>query len=136
MPHIEADLSEKRQTLILTLILWQLGFLGLTFVIFIFLTHKIAGPLYKLTQYLSAFNRGENYGKLKFRGGDYFPELADEYNKAMEKIIGTYHHDAAFLSEANEYLGKLTENLSDGEKIKVEKIRDKLSLIQNRYLQD
>lgn len=51
----------------------------------IYLSHRIAGPLYRLTQHL--LNAGPlDLEKVKFRKGDYFKELEDAYNKFVEKM--------------------------------------------------
>jgi len=52
----------------------------------IFLSHKVAGPLYRMNRYLEE-NRGSNTSEeLKFRKDDYFPELADNFNKYIEEL--------------------------------------------------
>ena len=45
------------------------------------LSHKIAGPVYRIQAYLQTLYRdGEPPGKLKFRDGDFFPEVAELVN--------------------------------------------------------
>jgi hypothetical protein len=49
------------------------------------LSHKIAGPVYRIQSYLKAIRReGEPVRKLKFRDGDFFPEVADLVNGLVE----------------------------------------------------
>jgi hypothetical protein len=55
-----------------------LGFLGLR------LSHRVAGPVYRVTQDMLAFAKGEPARKIRFRKGDYFPELADAYNEQLD----------------------------------------------------
>ena len=46
----------------------------------IFISHRVAGPLYRMHRYFVE-NRGKNFEKkLSFRQGDYFVELADAFN--------------------------------------------------------
>lgn len=49
------------------------------------LSHRMAGPLYRLRIYLEQEIRGEAKQPLKFREGDYFVEIADLVNRALEK---------------------------------------------------
>ena len=49
------------------------------------LSHKIAGPVYRIQSYLQCLYReGEPPGKLKFRDGDFFPEVADLVNGLVQ----------------------------------------------------
>ena len=49
------------------------------------LSHKIAGPVYRIQSYLkSLYLEGEPPGKLKFRDGDFFPEVADLVNGLVQ----------------------------------------------------
>ena len=41
----------------------------------LFISHKIAGPFFRLTNMLK--NKDENLKNVKFRPGDFFPEVAD-----------------------------------------------------------
>lgn len=66
-------------------------FLGISVFIFIvlsvgglILSHKVAGPLYRLTQYLKQ-NSPKSAIPLKFRKGDYFPEIEEAFNEFIKK---------------------------------------------------
>ena len=48
------------------------------------LSHKVAGPLYRLTKHLQGHNRG-NITPVKFRKGDYFPEIEEAFNEFLKK---------------------------------------------------
>ena len=48
------------------------------------LSHKVAGPLYRLTKHLQGHNRG-NITPVKFRKGDYFPEIEEAFNDFLKK---------------------------------------------------
>ena len=50
----------------------------------IFLSHQIAGPLYRLTQHLKSHKKNENVPALKFRKGDYFPEIEEAFNEFIK----------------------------------------------------
>jgi hypothetical protein len=48
------------------------------------LSHKVAGPLYRLTKHLQGHDRS-NITPLKFRKGDYFPEIEESFNEFLKK---------------------------------------------------
>src|SRR5580704_15178127 len=54
-----ANLREKRQEIIEWLVFLQVVFMGLTGVVSLFLSHRIAGPLYKLRQFMAKVRNGE-----------------------------------------------------------------------------
>jgi len=49
------------------------------------LSHKIAGPVVRIQLYLeSLYSEGTPPGKLKFRDGDFFPEVAELINELLD----------------------------------------------------
>ena len=50
----------------------------------LFLSHKVAGPLYRLTEHL----KNSNFQEIKpvqFRKGDYFPEVEEAFNEFIKR---------------------------------------------------
>lgn len=127
------DLEKQKTALVYTLIFWQLGFTALVFIISIFFSHKIAGPLYKLKQFLGNIRQGQNIGKLTFRQGDYFQDLAEEYNQAFSKIQENHRKDFVYLNEVSAYLNNLALIVPEDKKAVISEINQRLSEIQNRY---
>ena len=62
----------------------------LQFVLFnataIFLSHRIAGPLYRLQRHLEEVAEGKEPKDVKFRKGDYYQQLAEACNKLMARM--------------------------------------------------
>ena len=125
--------NEKRQLILLFLGLWQLGFTLMIFIACIIFSHKIAGPLYKLVKYFKLIQDGENPGKLFFRKGDYFPEVADEFNNAFNNLHEKHQNDFAYISEVNAYLHNLSMIVPEDKKVVLTEINKKLTDIQNRF---
>ncbi len=50
------------------------------------LSHRVAGPLYRLKQEMLRTAHGGEVTRLKFRDGDYFNDVADAYNEQMTEI--------------------------------------------------
>ena len=51
----------------------------------ILISHKIAGPLYRLTRETAKVSEGENIQEIKHRKGDFFPEVYTAVNKLVKK---------------------------------------------------
>jgi len=50
------------------------------------ISHRVAGPLYRLRQHLLAVARGETTNDVKFRDGDFFLDLQAACNQVMGKL--------------------------------------------------
>jgi sensor histidine kinase YesM len=79
-------LYEARTQILHLLIVLQALFMLITFLISIFTSHRIAGPVYKLMQYMRGAAKGRLTPDLHFRKGDHFSELADEYNLMVKGV--------------------------------------------------
>lgn len=64
----------------------QVVLLSLSLLISIFMSHKIAGPLYKLRKAIAEARAGNLDLRIQFRQKDYFQELAPEFNTLMDSI--------------------------------------------------
>ncbi len=82
-----AGLEKTRSDLLWLLVLMQGILIILTFLVSIFMSHKIAGPLYRLRKFFQEARTGNIEQRLRFRKGDYFPELAEDYNGMMEGVM-------------------------------------------------
>lgn len=50
------------------------------------ITHRAAGPLYRLCQHLNALADGKTVGPLKFRKDDFFQEIVEPFNRMLERF--------------------------------------------------
>lgn len=132
-PTDSGTLQENRKTLLMLLGIIQLGFLGLIFVICIFISHKIAGPIYKLQKYLRGIREGGPITNLWFRNGDNFPEVAEEINETMEYFVQQRQDDFAYLEEVSSYIANLSLVVPEDKKPVLNEILSKLAEIQARY---
>jgi len=55
-------------------------------VIVIFISHRIAGPLYRLKMYMEKVENGDYSVKLKFRKNDSIHDVADSFNRMVDGI--------------------------------------------------
>ncbi len=130
---IEVDLGELSTSTIIILAIWQIGFTALVFIISIFESHKIAGPLYKLDQALKAVKERRPFTRIQFRKGDHFQDLATNFNEAFLTIHEKYHNDFAQLDEVVSYINNLAMVVPPDKKAVLHEISEKLREIQSRY---
>ena len=88
-----AALEERRTQFMTVLITAQAVFLGVTFMITIFVSHRIAGPLYKLGRFFKDASAGNLREELRFRKHDHFKNLADEYNQMINGLRGLFEQN-------------------------------------------
>lgn len=131
--QLQQSLEAKRKSLISVLALWQIGFTALVFIMCIFLTHKVAGPLFKLQKFFTAIAEGGDNGRLFFRSGDYFTELADSYNDAINQLKEDYKNDFVYLSEVSAYINNLSLVVPDDKKAVLNEINKRLNEIQGKF---
>src|SRR3954471_15265954 len=70
-----ASILETREALLWILIIMQITFVGVVFLISIFMSHRIAGPLHKLKKFFREASEGNIGQVLAFRKSDYFQEV-------------------------------------------------------------
>ncbi len=132
-PEIAQFYTDKRNLLIWLLTGLHFGFAILSFFGCIFFSHKIAGPLYKLQKHLRAIREGITPGRLYFRKGDYFQDVADDLNETIEHIEDGYKNDLVYLSEVNSYINNLSLVVPDDKRVVLNEITSRLSEIQERF---
>jgi hypothetical protein len=86
--HVYYEMIRFQQKQLLRILVSLGTFIGLISIIWsLYISHRVAGPLYRLTQY---FNSTEDINgeipPLKFRPNDFFLEIPEAFNKFAEKI--------------------------------------------------
>lgn len=84
--EIVNQLKDTRGNVVRIVILFHVVFLAMVGLTNLFLSHRIAGPLYKLKRTFQECRPGNIVRSLSFRKYDYFPELAHEYTAMMTSI--------------------------------------------------
>lgn len=100
---------------------------------FIFLTHKIAGPLHKLKNHLSKIREGNPITPLTFRNGDHFHDVAEEVSLFLESITLNQETDFGYLDEVAVYIENLVPVVPDDKKPILNEISRRLLDIKSRY---
>jgi methyl-accepting chemotaxis protein len=89
-----AQLEALRSQVLQQLIISHVGAILVVFVISVFMSHRIAGPLYKLRKYFEELGKGNLNQHLVFRKTDYFQPLAQDYNRMVEGLRTIIQKDA------------------------------------------
>ncbi len=82
---VEKVKTLQNQMLLLLGVL-QLLVLSITFILSLFLSHRIAGPLYKLRKSMDELGKGNLDLRITFRKNDHFVELQDTFNDMVQNL--------------------------------------------------
>lgn len=58
----------------------------LIFIVGILFSHRISGPIHRLETHMRRIADGTGHDHVRFRKSDYFPELAEAFNLAIDKV--------------------------------------------------
>jgi signal transduction histidine kinase len=131
-PELAERYIESRQNLLNVLFLIEGAFLGLAFLIGIFISHRIAGPMYKMQNYLINYRAGDIDHPLNFRDGDNFQEVADELNLTIDHLNNRTDDEIDYLEEVCAYMDNISLVVPQDKKPVLAEIKMKLSLIIER----
>jgi nitrogen fixation/metabolism regulation signal transduction histidine kinase len=131
-PQAVEGLKTAKSELIVFLILYQLLFVGIVFILCIFMTHKIAGPIYKLSNYLRTIAAGTPPTIITFRDGDHFQDLARDVNAVFDVMAEQREEDFAYLTEVRSYLNNLSLVVPEDKRPLLEEVNARLKDIQGR----
>jgi hypothetical protein len=115
-------IASRRNELIGLLVAMQLLFAGVTFLMTMYLSHRIAGPIYKLKKFLSESTGGKLLAPMTFRKADHFQDLAGFYNAAARSIEERDTHVREAVSE----LEGLKASLSGADRQRLESALSRL----------
>ena len=132
-PDIQEKMKLAQTDLIIFLGVIQLIFISMVFIMFIFLTHKIAGPMHKLKNHLANIRQGGPITPLTFRDGDHFHDVAEEVSLFLETLSFNQQSDFQYLEEVALYIDNLSPIVPDDKKPVLGEISRRLIDIKSRY---
>lgn len=132
-PALKGKLTNAKNDFMVFLITIQVIFSGVIFILFIFLTHKIAGPLFKLKKHLSNIRHGDPISPLTFRNGDHFTDVAEEVSLFLDTVSRNQENDFQYIEEVSSFIENLTNVVPDDKKPLLNEISRRLMEIQSRY---
>ena len=110
-----ADLREARSDMIIFFVVMTVVTTLTAFLLALFHSHRIAGPLYKLRMSMVAMQQGVLNQHIKFRTKDNFTELADGFNAMTDSIFIRRRRDFERVSSVIPKLERLQSALSGEE---------------------
>lgn len=100
-------------------------------VIFILLSHRLAGPLYRFEETLSEMAGGNIAGRVKLRKTDQLKEMQTAFNKALDAIDGRLKEIKRGIGEADDLAGRYeSEGHVKEVKDAISKIKDKIAFFK------
>lgn len=133
LPNVSQSIVAAQKDLIFYLVLIQSVITLLVFIVFIFFTHKIAGPLYKLKNHLASIREGNEITPLTFRNGDYFQDVAEEVTLFLETVANNQENDFQYVDEISLYIENLSTVVPDDKKPVLNEISRRLLELKSRY---
>ena len=131
-PAIE-QLNRTRDEILVLLMALQVVFVGVTFLISIFMSHRIAGPLFKLKKFFAMAGQGNIKDVLAFREKDHFQDIATDYNAMMQGIRGIIGQNTEEISAAIHQIERAKDTGTSESRLQLEaaitslkKVREKL----------
>ncbi len=90
-------IGQTKIQIIWLIVILEVLFLLLSFLFSIFISHKIAGPLFKLHKNIEQVSKGNFDSEVVFRKGDQFVELSKAFNEMLKifRASLTTHADMA-----------------------------------------
>lgn len=101
-----AAIIKTRQDVMSLLVLSEVVFIAMTFLICLFISHRIAGPIYKLRKTFHEFAEGKFRSNLKFRHKDYFSDLATDFNEMTRVINEKQDRETEVINDAMSHIEK------------------------------
>jgi methyl-accepting chemotaxis protein len=109
IPRVAAQFAplfaSVNQTLLLVLVL----FVALAALSSLFISHSIAGPIYRFEKTLQAITKGDLTLRVGLRKTDEFKHVADTLNIMMEQLRTTLNEDQKLIGEMTDVTRRLAE---------------------------
>lgn len=132
-PTSAEKIKEARFALLVWLGIYQIVFTVIAFVTCIILAHRVAGPMFKLQRTLRSISDGNPPETISFRKGDNFPEIAHEYNNAIQYLKHQHEADMASLEEVRILLSNLAPLLPDDKRPIIEQVNHRIAQIKSKF---
>ncbi len=117
---------------------------SMNFLLGVYVTHKIAGPLERLRRGMAQVARGNLEEEILLRRGDLLGEFTHGFNQMVEALRHLIYRDHRFVTEANEFLTQCQQRISpdrapgagDLEELRrlIKEAKSRLSIINDHFM--
>ncbi len=102
-----SKLSATREELLTELLIIQGSLIAIAFFISIFMSHKIAGPLYKLKLFLARVSKGDLSQNLYFRKADHFQDIPPVFNIMLDALRNAQTEKELIIQSAHSMIAEI-----------------------------
>jgi len=106
-PNMDELFRDACMRVFLTTGLLVLIFGVIAFVTGLFVSHKIAGPVYRVRQVARRIAQGQPGQRVVLRRRDYMLDFVDDFNRMLEYLEGRLQRQQAALDKVETHLGEL-----------------------------
>lgn len=124
----QSAIQNARTQIIVLLFVMELLFVGVVFLISLFISHRIAGPLYKLSTFFAKAAEGDYKSVLSFREKDHFIDLAHDYNRMISGIRDRDERKNSLLEKAAQALEGQNSDLASELRASIEPTTTKATI--------
>jgi hypothetical protein len=128
-----SQMISVKNSIFIWFMLFHFIYTFLVAIYFLLVSHRIAGPLHKLNNYLKNLKETGSIDKIRFRENDHFKEIETSYNEAMNKIIEEKNKDFAYLSEVSTFISNISVIVPEDKKPVIAEITAKLDDMQSKF---
>jgi len=99
-------------------------------VLSLFLSHRIAGPLYRFERSVEEITKGNLTFRIRLRKKDEAQELANSMNRMIEELSSRISLIKGIAEELSIYIGEIREGSDDRQKESIQKISESLERLK------
>jgi methyl-accepting chemotaxis protein len=99
-------------------------------VLSLFLSHRIAGPLYRFERSVEEITKGNLTFRIRLRKKDEAQELANSMNRMIEELSSRISLIKGIAEELSIYIGEIREGSDDRQKESIHKISESLERLK------
>lgn len=125
-PPAQLALKDARQEFLILITSVNTLLVLTGFVITLILSHRIAGPMYKLRMAMTSLRQGVLDRHINFRDKDSFPELAAEFNSMSDAIYARRRRDLDYVQSVIPKLERLRTGLHGEQQATVSEVLNSL----------
>ena len=92
------------------------------------MSHKVAGPLHRMTMVAGQVSQGQYRQRVELRRGDYIQDFADKFNGMLDHVQGRIEQQQVVLTNLQLKLAELDNAAADG-KVKPEELEARIQEI-------
>lgn len=128
-PSLQDTFSKIHQVLLVKGLLY----LGIIFLISLFISHRMAGPIYRFEQSARALAEGDLTHRVVLRTGDELLELQEEFNRMAQSLQDRVRQERQVLERLAQEMKKARASAPEAVSSSLEKIQADLEQVNRQF---